>query len=183
MPEWGWKIWFLCAVSGFLCHAPQSRLADYYRQIHLFFLNGKEGSELDDASKQVELYKQMSWSKQPVQKLFQFFYKNYTKGQENDTPQFQWFKRTLREKYPQQLPDALRADFRKGSLPLMKYANILTFNWRSITLFVAILLGEPALYPIVEIIVFTCIFMYMRWCHEGLCKRLNQAVLDGKYDA
>ena len=183
MPEWGWKIWLLCAVSGFLCHAPQSRLADYYRQIHLFFLNGKEGSELDDASKQVELYKQMSWSKQPVQKLFQFFYKNYTKGQENDTPQFQWFKHTLREKYPQQLPDALRADFRKGSLPLMKYANILTFNWRSITLFVAILLGEPALYPIVEIIVFTCIFMYMRWCHEGLCKRLNQAVLDGKYDA
>ena len=49
MPEWGWKIWALCIVAGFGCHAIQSRLADYYRQIHLFFLKGKEGSELDDA--------------------------------------------------------------------------------------------------------------------------------------
>ncbi len=181
-PEMGWKIWLLCMVSGFLCHSPQSRLADYYRQIHLFFLKGKEGSELDDASKQVELYKQMSWSKQPVQKLFQFFYKNYTKGQEQDTPQFQMLKELLRKQYPQQLPEQLRRDFRQGSLPLMKYANILTFNWRSITLFVAILLGEPVLYPIVEIIVFTCIFMYMRWCHENLCKKIHAKVLHGDYN-
>ena len=89
MPEWGWKIWALCIVAGFGCHAIQSRLADYYRQIHLFFLKGKEGSELDDASKQVELWKQMKWKKEPVQKLFQFFYKNYTLGQERDTPIFQ----------------------------------------------------------------------------------------------
>lgn len=63
MPEWGWKIWALCIVAGFGCHAIQSRLADYYRQIHLFFLKGKEGSELDDASKQVELWKQMKWKR------------------------------------------------------------------------------------------------------------------------
>lgn len=182
MPEMGWKIWLLCIVSGLLCHSPQSRLSDYYRQIHLFFLKGKEGSELDDASKQVELYKQMSWSKQPIQKLFQFFYKNYTKGQESDTPQFQMLKALLRKQYPQQLPEQLRKDFREGSLPLMKYANILTFNWRSITLFVAILLGEPALYPIVEIIVFTCIFMYMRWSHESLCKKIHAKVLNGDYN-
>lgn len=182
MPELGWWIWLLCAVSGLLCHATQCRLADYYRQIHLFFLKGKEGSELDDASKQVEIYNEMKWGKQPLQKLFQFFYKNYTKGQEKDTPQFQIFKTTLREKYPQQLPDELRADFRKGSLPLMKYANILTFNWRSITLFVSILLGKPVLYPIVEITVFTLIYIYMRSRHEKLCKQLNARVLQGEYE-
>ena len=55
MPEWGVWIWVLCVVSGFGCHSRQCRLADYYRQIHLFFLKGKEGSEMDDASKQVEL--------------------------------------------------------------------------------------------------------------------------------
>ena len=181
MPEMGWRIWVLCLVSGILCHSPQSRLADYYRQIHLFFLKGKEGSELDDADKQVELYKQMKWSKEPLQKLFQFFYKNYTKGQEGDTPNFQVFKQTLRNLYPNQLPEQLRADFREGSLPLMKYANILTFNWRSITLFVAILLGKPVLYPIVEIIVFTLIYLYMRSRHEKLCKMLNERVLKGYY--
>lgn len=181
MPELGWKIWALCAASGLLCHSPQSRLADYYRQIHLFFLKGKEGSELDDANKQVEIYKQMSWSKEPIQKLFQFFYKNYTKGQEGDTPQFQLLKATLRSQYPQQLPEQLRADFRRGSLPLMKYANILTFNWRSITLFAAILLGKPILYPIVEIIVFSLIFIYMRHEHEKLCKQINENVCKGVY--
>ena len=43
---WGWLGWVLCCVAGFLMHAPQSSLADYYRQIHLFFLKGKAGSEL-----------------------------------------------------------------------------------------------------------------------------------------
>ncbi len=181
-PEMGGKIWLLCFVSGIFCHSPQSRLADYYRQIHLFFLKGKEGSELDDASKQVELYKQMTWSEQPVQKLFQFFYKKYTKGQENDTPQFQMLKKLLRKKYPQLLPQQLRKDFCEGSLPLMKYANILTFNWRSITLFVAILLGKPILYPIVEIIVFSCIFIYMRWKHEDLCREIHAKVINGNYE-
>lgn len=181
-PEMGWKIWLLCFVSGILCHSPQSRLADYYRQIHLFFLKGKEGSELDDAIKQVELYRQMSWSKQPVQKLFQFFYKKYTKGQESDTPQFQMLKLLLRKKYPKKLPEQLCKDFRRGSLPLMKYANILTFNWRSITLFWAILLGKPVLYPIVEIIVFSCIFIYMRWKHEDLCREIHTRVINGNYE-
>lgn len=182
IPEMGWKIWLLCFVSGILCHSPQSRLADYYRQIHLFFLKGKEGSELDDAIKQVELYRQMSWSKQPVQKLFQFFYKKYTKGQESDTPQFQMLKLLLRKKYPKKLPEQLCKDFRRGSLPLMKYANILTFNWRSITLFGAILLGKPVLYPIVEIIVFSCIFIYMRWKHEDLCREIHTRVINGNYE-
>ena len=40
------------AISGFLCHSPQSSLSDYYRQIHLFFLKGKEGSELDNYAQQ-----------------------------------------------------------------------------------------------------------------------------------
>lgn len=125
----------------------------------------------------------MKWKKEPVQKLFQFFYKNYTLGQERDTPIFQIFKRNLREIYPQQLPEQLRADFRAGSLPLMKYANILTFNWRSITLFISILIGLPWLYPAIEITVFSLIFFYMRGTHERLCLKLNQKVLKGEYEA
>lgn len=63
MPEWGFWIWGLAVVSGLLCHSRQCRLADYYRQIHLFFLKGKEGSEMDDAIKQVAIYKQMKWKR------------------------------------------------------------------------------------------------------------------------
>lgn len=171
-PEWGLWIWALCIVSGFGCHSRQCRLADYYRQIHLFFLKGKEGSEMDDASKQVELYRQMTWKKQPLQKLFQFFYVGYTNAQEKETPWFQKLKTAIRAKYPEQLPDSLRHDFRQGSLPLMKYANFLTFNWRSITLFVSILIGKPWVYPAVEIVVFTTVYFYMHYRHERLCSEV-----------
>ena len=56
-----WGIWgfVLCAVAGFLFHSDQSSLADYYRQIHLFFLLGKEGSELDNYKQQRETYESL----------------------------------------------------------------------------------------------------------------------------
>ena len=41
-----WMIWTLGILSG-LSHAKQAASADYYRQFHLYFLKGKEGSELD----------------------------------------------------------------------------------------------------------------------------------------
>ena len=45
---WGISIFLLAALAGFRFHASQSSLADYYRQIHLYFLLGKTGSELDN---------------------------------------------------------------------------------------------------------------------------------------
>ena len=175
-PVWGVWIWVLCVVSGFGCHSRQCRLADYYRQIHLFFLKGKEGSEMDDAARQVELYRQMTWRGEPLQKLFQFFYVNYTRGQERETPCFQRFKAALRERFPEQLPERLRADFRRGSLPLMKYCNFLTFNWRSITLFASLLVGLPWLYPAVEVVVFTAVYVYTRRRHERLCREMLASI-------
>ena len=58
---WGYWGFVLCLVAGFLCHSPQSSLSDYYRQIHLFFLLGKKGSELDDYESQRAIYDKMPW--------------------------------------------------------------------------------------------------------------------------
>lgn len=44
-----WAIWVMAVAAG-LCHSLQAAQADYYRQFHLFFLKGKEGSELDSSS-------------------------------------------------------------------------------------------------------------------------------------
>ena len=44
--EHQWVIWVIAVAAG-LCHAKQAAAADYYRQFHLYFLKGKEGSELD----------------------------------------------------------------------------------------------------------------------------------------
>lgn len=43
-----WAIWALAVAAG-VCHAKQAAMADCYRQFHLFFLKGEEGSELEDS--------------------------------------------------------------------------------------------------------------------------------------
>lgn len=45
MPAWSYGIWILAAAAGYF-HSQQAAMADYYRNIHLFFIKGKAGSEL-----------------------------------------------------------------------------------------------------------------------------------------
>ena len=123
-------------------------------------------------------YHALSWRKDWFHKTYLYFYGNYTRAQERQTPMFQRFYAAVRKRFGDNLPQALRDDFRRGSLPLMKYANILTFNTRAIVLYVVLLVGQPWLYFVFEITVMTIIYLYMRSRHERLCfklfKRLNQ---------
>ena len=57
MPTWSFWIFILAALAGY-CHSKQAAMADYYRNIHLFFLLGKQGSELDNACQEKEKYNQ-----------------------------------------------------------------------------------------------------------------------------
>lgn len=180
-PTWGIWIWLLCALAGLICHSKQCQLADYYRNIHLFFLKGESGSELDNSKALEEEYSNLKWSDNPLWKTYLYFYGNYTRSQEAMTPAFQKFKQVLAQRFPKELPQTLRDDFRKGSLPLMKYANILTFNVRAITLYIAILVREPWIYPVFEITVMSALCIYMRNRHEKLCKHLKDNI--DKYES
>lgn len=177
-PEWGIWIWLLAAASGFIFHAKQCQLADYYRNIHLYFIKGKSGSELDSSQKLRADFRALTWRKDPVSKTFLYFYGNYTRSQEVQTPAFQRFYAALRGRFGEQIPQTLRDDFRRGSLPLMKYANILTFNTRAIVLYVVMLVGQPWLYFVFEVTVMTLIYCYMRSRHEGLCRELTARLND-----
>lgn len=166
---WGVYIWLLAYVSGIFCHSQQCTLADYYRNIHLFFLKGKAGSELDNFKQQRELFYSLPWKHNFWWKLFLYSYGNYTRKQERMTPNFQRFYALVQQKYGDNIPQELRDEFRSMSLPLMKYTNILTFNTRAIALYVSLLIGEPWLYFVFEIIVMTALFTYMRHRHEAMC--------------
>lgn len=172
-PQWGVWIWLLAAFSGFICHAKQCQLADYYRNIHLYFLKGESGSELDNAAKLSEEFRSLSWKQDGAWKLFLFFYRNYTRSQEQLTPAFQRFRKAMSQRFGATLPASLRQDFRRGSLPLMKWANILTFNTRAIVLYASLLCGLPWIYLVFEVTVMNVLFFYMRARHEGLCRRLT----------
>lgn len=181
-PLWSWWIFPVLYYVGFHIHAVQSRLADYYRNIHLYFIKGESGSELDRSEKLREEYRRLAWRDRFAWKLFLRFYCDYTAGQEKDTPAFQAFKRELEARYGRVLPEELVADFRRGSLPLMKWANAITFNWRAFTLYFSLSVGVVVpwfvvFYPLCELTVFHFIYLCMRRRHESLCRRLHAQLL------
>ena len=92
---WGVWIWLMAAVSGLICHGKQCQLADYYRNIHLYFIKGKSGSELDRFDVLRKEFHSLSWSKDGVWKLFLYFYGNYTRSQDQMTPSLQRFRAAL----------------------------------------------------------------------------------------
>lgn len=180
MPEWHIWIWVLAAVTGFL-HSKQAAMADYYRNIHLLFLKGESGSELSNSSVLKENYKKLRWKKDFIYKFFETFYISYTRGQEQMTPAFQRLIKLIRERYGKQIPEQLQADFRKKSLPLMKYTNMLSFNTRTIALFISLLINRCWLYFVFEMTVLTLILCYMVHKHETFCKELHKEIIANKY--
>ena len=169
-----WVIWVVAIATG-ICHAVQAAMADYYRQFHLLFVNGREGSELDSAADLWKKFHSLSWRHDFFQKLTLAFYTNYTTGQEKRTPRMQAFRRLLKSKYNDEIPSDLRAKFRKLSKPLMKYTNILSFNTRTFALFAAILIFRmPWLYFAFELTVLNIIMIYMIWRHEKICRQITQ---------
>jgi hypothetical protein len=170
-PWQGWGF-LLCAVAGFGCHATQSALADYYRNIHLWFLKGDSGSELDAYAKEQHIYDALSRRGWSFERLYHFFYKGYCRKQERLTPRFQLFFARYGQKPSPQVRDA----FLQGSRPLMPLTNILTHNTRAITLFIAALTNIPWLYPLFEIVVLHPLYLYMRRSHERLSTRMTREI-------
>ena len=176
-----WLIWVIAIVTG-ICHATQAAMADYYRQFHLFFLKGESGSELEKSENLDDTLKSLSWKKDFWRKLTLTFYTGYTRNQERRTPAMQALRQELSEKWPGEISMSFRRAFRRASLPLMKYTNILSFNWRSIALFVAIFAQMPWLYFAFELVVLNILLIYMVCRHEAICRKLLKEVKDGEFD-
>ena len=180
---WSWVILLLCAFAGFYWHARQCQLADYYRQIHLYFIKGEEGSELNSTDQEQYLLDTMpkeKWGPFTVgagehfwDYIFHSFYIGWCRKQEKNTPMFQRFFSEVKLNWPNaaKMPQDFREAFRQKSLPLMKYTNILTHNTRATVLFIACLVNMPYLYPLFEITVLAAIYFYMRHRHETMCRQ------------
>ncbi len=173
--RWGIGVWLLAAVAGLVCHSRQASLSDYYRQIHLYFLLGKSGSELDSSARQRAIYESLpKW--RWLGRAFYYNYANYCKDQEIRTPAFQRFYAEFKSTYGEveAMPRELRERFLDGSRPLMKYTNLLSFNLRAICLYAACLLDQPWAYFLIEIVVLGVLYLYMHRKHEILCARMME---------
>ena len=175
-----WLIWTIAIIAG-LFHAQQASMADYYRNFHLYFLKGEEGSELDSSAQLKEKLSQLSWSKNFIQKIVLFFYTNYTINQERLTPWMQRLRKAMAQKWNGVPSQEFRDAFRAKSLPMMKYTNMLSFNTRTFALFAAILIQMPWLYFVFELTVLNIMLIYMVCCHERFCRHFTKEIEDGKY--
>lgn len=171
---WGIWIWLLAGFAGVICHSKQCALADYYRNIHMYFQKGREKCEFDSSFRQEEKMNKLSWKESWFEKIYLFFYIHYTRSQERMSPACQRMLKALERKYGADIPLEVREVFRRGSKPLMKYTNILTFDTRAVVLFVTLLVGLPCLYFIFEVTVLNVLFFYMRYRHEKLCKDIEK---------
>ena len=167
-------VYILGVVSGFAGLALQQRLADYYIQVHLFFLNGEKGSELDNSKRQQEIYDQMGPEVPAYERSFQKSYIDYTRKQEKATPQFQRLLARLKEKFgsTSNIPADVREDIHRHSLAIMPWNGMLTFNFRSAFLFLFCLLDVPAMNFVWEIVGMGLLCLYVNKRHEAFCKRI-----------
>lgn len=179
--EHQWMAWGLAAVAG-IFHSRQASFADYYRNIHLYFLKGENGSELTSYESIAKRYNEISFKSDFWESAFLFFYRNYTRNQERTTPKFQLLRAALKRRFTDGvISEKFRNDFRSKSKPLMKYTNILSFNTRVFALFISLAIGMPYLYFIFELVVLNAIMVYMNIVHEHFCAKFSKDLNDGLY--
>lgn len=162
LQEQGWPawIWFFGVGSG-LSHILQSQQADYYRNIHLFFIKGKAGSEQDNSRDLTAELETLSWKKNFAAKGMLTFYRNYTWQQEQLSPRLQKLMKEIRGRFKDQLPQWLVSEFREMNRPLMKYTNIIQFNTRVIFLFICLFIDKVWLYFLFDLVVLNSVLVYL----------------------
>ena len=148
---WGLGIWVLCLVAGLFCLLPQTSLAEYYKEIHLWMQKDK-----------------------PLGKTGR--YHHVLVGH---TPWFQQLQSLVESRFgvPSAMPSDIRLQFVNGSRPLMKTARLLALSTRVICLCVACLMDEPWILPVFEIVVLTFYHIFMLKSHESLSRKTYDSLV------
>ena len=176
----GWTalIWIPGVIAGF-SHVVQSAMADYYRNVHLFFIKGTSGSELDNSRDLQKEYDLLTWKSNFGMKLIARNYLNYTKMQESFSPKLQKLLAIVKGKYKAGLPQNLIVDFRAQNKPLMKYTNIIQFNTRVIFLFLWLFIDQVWVYFLFDIFILNPILIYMCSRQEKVSGHFYQKISSG----
>jgi len=160
-----WMIYSIAALSA-LSHLIQANITDYYKTLHLFFLNPEKGSEFQ---KLAELRKQHKEMKPGIEKALFFLYLGYTSLQEALTPKQQLFFKKADEYNNGRISDDISHTITLRSKKVMKkYLDLMTFNGRSIILFFAVLSGYVWVYFLYEIIILNIVLAISIYKYEKI---------------
>ena len=171
--EFGTAWFFVPAVLSGLSHLIQANITDYYKTLHLFFESKEKGSEFQNR----EQIRAQQQSMKGIRKMFLSLYLIYTAIQEKTTPTLQLLLVRLQTKYGDDIPQDIRLNFRQESCRLMtKYLDYLTFNGRTVVLFIVILSGYVWIYFVYEIIILNFILFLAIKMHEKMCRKFYDEI-------
>ena len=165
--EYGTYWFFALAVASGLSHLVQANITDYYKTLHLYFISRDKGAEFQSLEQVRMRHKEM---KLGINKTFYFLYRGYTLLQVKATPSLQRMLQSLHSKYGDDIPENVRTEFRRQSRALMRYIDLLTFNGRTMIMFIVVLIGEVWIYFLYEIIVLNTVLMVSMHKHEKMCE-------------
>jgi hypothetical protein len=162
-------LFFILAVAAGVSHLVQANITDYYKTLHLYFVSKEKGEEFQTIDQVRSQYHR--GNKNIVGKVLFFFYIRYTSLQESATPKLQLMLKNLHSKYGDDIPDEIRIDFRRQSERLMKrIVDFMTFNGRTVILFIVVLAGHNVwIYFLYEIVVLNVILAISIYKHEKIC--------------
>ena len=138
--ETTWKFWIIpVAAIALWCFGAQARTLDYFKNLHMYMVKNGAGkrnelSKTEEIKNQLGAYKKFSFGR-----LRLSLYYLYTKMQEKSTPKSQGLLKKIEEngnEIPQPLSDAYKAK----STEYIRLANALAFNFRTIVLFILLLM-------------------------------------------
>lgn len=159
--------WFFAlAVMSGASHLFQANITDYYKTLHLYFISKDKGAEFQSIEQIEAQHKQLKYG---VAKFFYFLYRWYSLLQVKVTPTLQKMLKQMHSLYGDDIPENIRIEFRKKSKALMKYIDLMTFNGRTIIMFVIVLSGEVYLYYLYEILVLNAVLFFCMKKHEQIC--------------
>lgn len=164
--EYGTYWFFALAVLSGLSHLVQANITDYYKTLHLYFISKDKGAEFQSLEQVEQKHKQMKYG---INKAFYYLYRWYTLLQVKATPTLQQMLRHLHAKYGDDIPQEVRVAFRKQSRHLMHYIDLLTFNGRTLVMFVIVLTGAVWAYYLYEILVLNSVLLFVLKRHEKMC--------------
>ena len=164
------SVWFfaLAFVSG-LSHIIQANITDYYKTLHLYFESKEKGKEFQN-KEQISVQAQIM--KSGLEKILYSAYAIYTGVQERLTPALQQLLRYLHSRYGEDFPQNIRFYFRLKSSKLMKQCiDFMTFNGRTMVLFLVVLSGYVWFYFLYEIVILNLFLFVTIKKHEKMCIR------------
>lgn len=171
--ETAWRFWIVpVAAISLLFYGGQARTADYFKNVHMFMITRGSGGELSrtkDIKTQLEKCKSFTFEHFRLK-----MYLAYTNLQEKKTPEVQKLLAKIEDNGGYISKD-LSEEFKKKSQKYVMSTNLLTFNLRTIILFVLLFLpGYPEFcyFPLV-IVVFEIIRLVIISKYEKLATSLT----------